>query len=208
MRKIFLSVIALLFLSFFISQSAKADCATIKDGTILDSAGNVIETGNDQFGYNYQAHNFNGTYDRSDRVHDGTYWGTVADYVDDKLMMKWNDEWLSNKDCDGDNKLDRHFGHPSYIGSGAWLTNHVEGEYYDADGNVCHYTYFVKIVAVSSNDNLVAGIWHDADGVEIGPEIWGEFAIIQSIYNDPCGGFHGVEYLTPSRPGLGNREDE
>lgn len=208
MKKVFVSVIAVLFLSFFVSQSAKAGCAVIKDGTILDSAGNVVKIGYDQFGYNYQAHHFNGTYDSSDRVLDGTYWGTVADYVDDKLMMKWNNAWLSNRDCDGDNKLDRHFGHPSYIGSGAWLTNNVEGDYYGIDGNVCHYTYFVKIVAVPSDAVLVAGIWHGADGVEIGPEIWGEFAIIQSIYNDPCAGFHGVEYLTPSRPGLGNREDD
>lgn len=207
MKNIFLVVMLALSCLLTVNTEAKGDCAEIQDGTILDSAGNVIETGYDQFGYNYQAHKFNGTYDSSDRVLDGTYWGDVADYVDDKLAMKWNDAWLSNKDCNGDNKLDRHFGHPSYIGSGAWLTNNVEGDYYDADGNVCHYTYFVKIVAVSADDNLVGGIWHDSDGVEIGPSIWGEFAIIQSIYNDPCGGFHGVEYLTPSRPGLGNREE-
>ena len=170
--------------------------------------GNVIETGYDQFGYNYQARKFNGTYDSSDRIIDGTYWGSTEDYVDDKLAMKWNDAWLSNKDCDGDNKLDRHFGHLGYIGSGAWLTNNVEGDYYDVGGSTCHYTYYVKIVAVSSDDILVSGIWHGADGVEIGPEIWGQFAIIQSVYNDPCGGSHGVEYLSPARPGLGNREDE
>ena len=207
MRKVFLSV-AVIFFSFFISQSAKADCQEIKAGTILDSAGNVIEIGYDQFGYNYQAHKFNGTYDSSDRVLDGTYWGTVADYVDDKLAMKWNDAWLSNADCNGDDKLDRHFGYPGYKDSGAWLTNNVEGDYTNVEGNKCHYTYFVKIVAVSSDSILVAGIWHDADGVEIGPQIWGDFAIIQSVYNDPCGGFHGVEYLSPARPGLGNREEE
>ena len=208
MRNVFLAVMLLVSVFLAVNAEVKGDCADIQDGTIVDSAGNVIQTGYDQFGYNYQAHMFNGTYDSSDRVLDGTYWGDVADYVDDKLMMKWNDEWLSNKDCDGDNKLDRHFGHSSYIGSGAWLTNNVEGDYYDGDGNECHYTYFVKIIAVSSDATLVAGIWHDADGVEIGPQIWGDFAIIQSVYNDPCGGSHGVEYLSPARPGLGNWEDE
>lgn len=207
MRNVFLAVI-LAFSGFLISIEAKGDCASIQGGTITDSGGSTIHVGYDQFGYNYQAHKFNGTYDSSDRNLDGTYWGDVADYVDDKLAMKWNDAWLSNKDCDGDNKLDRHFGHVSYIGSGAWLTNNVEGEYYGPDGNVCHYTYFVKIVAVSSTDVLVSGIWHDSSGVEIGPEIWGQFAIIQSVYNDPCGGSHGIEYLSPARPGLGNREDE
>lgn len=204
---LFLSII-FAFSSFLVNMEAKGGCVSIQGGTLLDSSGNVIETGYDQFGYNYQARKFNGTYDSSDRKIDGTYWGDVADYVDDKLAMKWNDAWLSNKDCDGDSKLDRHFGRASYVGSGAWLTNNVSGDYYDADGNVCHYTYFVKIVAVSASDILLSGIWHDSKGVEIGPEIWGQFAIIQSIYNDPCGGFHGVEYLSPARPGLGHREDE
>lgn len=188
MKRILLIALFILA-SMPLASMAFAECTTIQDGTLLDSAGNVIETGYDQFGYNYQAHKFNGTYDSSDRINDGTYWGSTEDYVDDKLAMKWNDAWLSNKDCDGDNKLDRFFGHSSYIGSGAWLTNNIEGDYYDGDGNECHYTYFVKIVAVSSTDVLVSGIWHDSEGVEIGPEIWGQFAIIQSVYNDPCGGF-------------------
>lgn len=207
MKNVFLAVM-LAFSGFLISIEAKGDCADIKSGTILDSAGNVIEVGYDEFGYNYGARKFNGTYDGSDRDLDDTYWGSTGDYVNDKLMMKWNDAWLSNKDCDGDNKLDRHLDHATYKNSGAWLTNQVNGDYYDVDGNECHYTYYVKIVAVKSTDVLISGIWHGSDGVEIGPSIWGEFAVIQSIFNDPCGGFHGVEYLTPSRPGLGNREDE
>ena len=84
-----------------------ASCATIQGGTIEDSAGNPIQTGYDQFGYNYQSHMFNGTYDSSDRTIDGTYWGSTGDYVDDSLIMKWSDAWLSNVDCNGDNKLDR-----------------------------------------------------------------------------------------------------
>ena len=46
-------------------------------------------------------------------------------------------------------------------------------------------------------------MWHDGSGDEIGPEIWGSFAIIQQVYNDPCGGAHGLEYKG-ARPGLGN----
>ena len=30
--------------------------------------------GTDKYGYNYNAHSFNGTYDSSDRVLDGMYW--------------------------------------------------------------------------------------------------------------------------------------
>ena len=75
--------------------------------------------------------------------------------------------------------------------------------YPDGDGNECQWIYFVKMVAVPEDATLVADIWYDADGTEIGPEIWDSFAIIQSVYNDPCGGYHGVEYLSPVGPGFG-----
>src|SRR4051812_30964530 len=58
--------------------AAPAPCATIQGGTITDSAGNAVSTGYDKFGYNYQAHMFNGTYDSSDRVLDGLYFGDAA----------------------------------------------------------------------------------------------------------------------------------
>ena len=90
-----------------VPANAAQACANINSGTITDSVGNVIANGYDQFGYNYQAHMFNGTYDSSDRVLDGTYWGGTGDYVDDTLIMKWSDSWLANVDCDGDDKLDR-----------------------------------------------------------------------------------------------------
>jgi len=148
-----------------------AGCATIKDGTIQDTAGNIITLGYDEFGYNYQAHMFNGRYCDYDRVAGGE-WCNIT------LMMKWNDAWLSNKDCNGDNKLDR----PSddggtYIGSGAWLTNHDRG----VDENGKRWTYFVKIIAVPSDATLADGTWYAADGTEIGPVIWGSFAVIQQV---------------------------
>ncbi|MFH1153059.1 MAG: hypothetical protein V1793_04525 [Pseudomonadota bacterium] len=43
-------------------DGSKPACATIQSGTILASDGAVIETGYDQWGYNYQAHIFNGYY--------------------------------------------------------------------------------------------------------------------------------------------------
>jgi hypothetical protein len=107
--------------------------------------------------------------------------------------MKWNDAWLSNKDCDGDGKLDRYYGYPSYIGSGAWLTNHQSGE----DGGD-HWTYFVKIVAAPADATKVSGVWYAADGTEIGPAIWGAFAIIQQVESGA-----GATYVSPAGPGLG-----
>lgn len=173
----------------------KGDCTTIQDG-LFDSEGRPLVLGYDQFGYNYQAHMFNGRYCDYDREEGG-------DYCDVDLIMKWNDAWLSNVSCDGDEFLDRHYGYDSYIGSGAWCTNHQKGTYEDDDGKTQHWEWFVKFIAVPEDAYLDGGIWYTADGEEIGPEIWGSFAEIQSIYNDPYGGYHGVEYLSPAGPGLG-----
>ena len=151
-------------------------CITIQDGGLVDSAGNPISVGYDQFGYNYQAYMFNGRYCDSDRVIGG-------DYCDVNLIMKWNDAWLSNMDCDGDGKLDRYYGNVSYIGSGAWLTNHQSGT--NEDGT--KWTYFVKIVAKPDANFDCA----DVGGIEI----WGSFCEIQTVSNDPAYDEHGVQLL-------------
>lgn len=174
------------------------DCTTIQSGKLVTSDGSVIETGNDLWGYNYQARKFNGMY--CDSYRDAEW---CQPYKDIKLQMKWNDAWLSNKDCDGDGLLDRHYGNDSYVGSGAWLTNHMSGEYEDAEGNRCTWNYFVKIIAAPADATLDAGIWYASDGTEIGPVIWGSFAEIQVVENDPCAGVHGKQYISPDHPGLG-----
>jgi hypothetical protein len=172
-------------------------CTTIQSGELLTSADDVITPGYDQWGYNYQARLFNGGY--CDAYRDAAW---CQEWKDVDLAMKWNDAWLSNKDCDGDDLLDRHYGHDSYIGSGAWLTNHQSGEY-ELDGETCKWTYFVKIVSAPEDANLVDGTWYAADATEIGPVIWGAFAVIQRISNDVCLGEHGVLYLSPVGPGFG-----
>ncbi|MDO8424270.1 MAG: hypothetical protein Q7S54_01510 [bacterium] len=165
---------------------AKPSCATIQGGTITDSAGNPVSVGVDKFGYNYQAHMFNGTYDSSDRTLDGTYWGSTGDYVDDTLIMKWSDAWLANVDCNADGKLDRGLVDGVVGGTSlGWLTNMNEGDYFDTNGDVQHYTYFAKIVWTGS-----------------GSPLWGEYTIIQEVYNDPAGGFHGLQSKVGA-PGFG-----
>lgn len=200
------------------------DCTTIQDGILTYSSGHYLEgepliVGFDIFGYNYQAHQFKGSYvnvylggaglppyEGDDEAYLAENPGAenhwAWPYRDVQLLMKWNDAWLSNKDCDGDGKLDRHYGYASYIGSGAWETNHQSG-WYEENGKNYHWNYFTKIVAVPEDAWLDGGYWYTFDGIEIGPAIWGEFATIQSIYNDPGQGAHGVEYLSPASPGLG-----
>lgn len=159
-----------------IAWQTTAGCATIQDGTITDSAGNVLTTGYDQYGYNYQAHMFNGTYDSADRILDGKYFGDTGDYVDDSLIMKWSDSWLANVDCNHDGKLDRGLVNGVVGGTSlGWLINQDEG-YYDSNGDGtqdAHYTYFAKIGYVGSGGTL-----------------WGAYEILQEENQDPLAMLH------------------
>lgn len=182
-------MVAIVLLGAMVGLALSSGCVTMQSGTITDTSGNPIRVGFDHFGYNYQAHEFNGTYDSVDRVLDGTYWGSTGDYVDDRLRMKWSDSWLANKDCNGDGKLDRGLV-DGVVGSTSkgWLTNQVEGEYFDGAGSEQHYTYFVKIG------------WTGP-----GSPLWGEYTILQEIYNDPAGGFHGPTFKAAT-PGFGQND--
>lgn len=148
-------------------------CTTIKDGTLIDKYGNELVLGYDQFGYNYQAHQFNGRYCDYDRVIGGAY-------CDVTLVMKWSDTWLSNKDCPGDGETDGLLdrggpGGTSSAAEGAWVTNHQRG--IDENGE---WTYFVKIVYPPGGVVDVVepfGI-DDNTGGEI---IWGSYIVLQRV---------------------------
>jgi hypothetical protein len=200
------------FSSQVMAKDGKTKCATIKDGTIEygrvgDPTTEIIHIGYDQWGYNYQAHMFNGYYDNYSRP------DTLAD-EGNWLQMKWSDEWLSNKDCNGDGKLDRGYSCDSESASssncpGAWLTNHERGTYINDDEEECNYTYFVKIVAAPADAYKNEGFWYtDDDDEEIGPVIWGAYAIIQEVSNDSCAGEHGILYKSPAGPGFGQYHPE
>lgn len=183
-----------------VSTLAKSNngCVTIQDGQLYTTDGELISTGYSQWGYNYQAHMFNGMYcDYHPNYRPGGagHEQCMAEYGDAELIMKWNDAWLANKDCDGDGLLDRHYGFDSYIGSGAWLTNHMRDSYVGDDGKTHYWESFVKIVAKPTADYNCA-----ATG---GVEIWGAFCEIQRVYNDPYAGYHGLEFKAV-QPGLGN----
>lgn len=201
MRKFLMILLGLVVVAFLIGITShyavakKGNCVTIQDGILLASTGELLTAGYDEFGYNYQAHMFNGRYCDYDRVAGGSY-------CDVDLIMKWNDAWLSSKSCDGDLLLDRHFGYHSYIGSGAWLTNHQSGKV-EVNGKLRKWTYFVKIVAAPEGAHPANGYWYLADGTELGEVIWGSFAVIQRVLNDPSEGVHGKQYVSPAAPGFG-----
>jgi len=162
------------------------------------------------YGTNYQAHIFNGYYANNylGRYGFPPYEGDAEAYLaanpsaanewywpyrDTWVVMKWDDNWLANTDCDGDGRLDRHYGYSSYIGCSAWLTNHQRGV---EDGQ--NWTYFIKIVAVPVDATLSGDVWYAADGTEIGPVIWGEFAVIEEVASG-----EGAYYVSPAGPGFG-----
>lgn len=208
-------------------HEAKKTGTTIQDGILTYSSTHFLAdepliVGYDPYGYNYQGHMFVGSYANSYLGGSGypPYEGDDDAYLaenpsvvntwfwpyrDVQLMMKWNDAWLSNMDCDGDGKLDRYFGHPSYDGSGAWLTNYQSGSYFDEDNNEIKWNYYVKIITPSTanGDVKMDGVWYQADGTLIGPVIWGAFAIIQQVENDPGIGAHGLQFNSASPTGFG-----
>lgn len=158
-------------------------CASIAGGTIHTADGALITLGFDEWGYNYQARLFVGEYcdvQRGNGVCDEAYEGVA-------LLMTWNEAWLSVRDCNGDGRLDRHLGDPSYIGSGARLTNHLMGSY-ELNGRTCHWRQRFVIEAAPSDAERVDDTWYDADGNELGPVIWEEFVEIAGPLHDPCGG--------------------
>jgi hypothetical protein len=154
-------------------------CARIVGGTILTSEGEPVTLGFDEWGYNYQAKLFHGSYCDSLRGAECS-----EEYADVELTMKWNDAWLDNVDCDGDQLLDRP---TSYRGSGAWLTNQMDGRY-ELEGRRCRWHQFSLFIAAPSDASAVDGIWYDDDGEELGPVIWNDFYVAERRRIDPCGG--------------------
>jgi len=227
MKKIYIGLAAVLILigamllNTNVSSAKKPEaCTTIQDGVLTYSAThylnpNPLKIGYDEYGYNYQAHMFKGSYANvylgSDgfppyKGDDNAYAQRLTDeglsnpdnkwywpYRNVDLLMKWNNAWLANTDCDGDGLLDRHYEFTSYIGSGAWETNHMKG----GEGKDS-WTYFTKIVAAPADATLNSGVWYNAEGIEIGPSIWGEFATIMEVESGL-----GATYISPAGPGFG-----
>jgi len=158
-------------------------CTTIKGGTILDTAKGLISLGYDKWGYNYQANMFNGWYGNYSRPSTPVSGG-------DQLMMKWNNAWLSNQDCDGDGKLDRHLGYPTYKDSGAWLTNHASGTYISTNPSNYHWNlvgnYIISFVLGGTyNHNMTitetGGVLGGSGGYPAGSSSYSYYWTINSV---------------------------
>lgn len=187
----FLALMVLLFSPMGTVALAR-QCVTIQSGQLYDSSGEKIEMGFDNWGYNYQAHMFNGKYCQA--YHNASW---CQPYADIDLEMTWNDAWLSNKDCDGDGKLDTHYGYESYRGSGAWLTISQKGFFVDKKGARQQWSSLERIVAVPRDAILREGRWYTSDGTEIGPSIWDNFAVTMRYVQSTGVKVQGILYLSP-----------
>jgi hypothetical protein len=111
-------------------------------------------------------------------------------------VKKWSDDWLANVDCNGDGKLDRGLTGTTSTGTSmGWVTNHFEGDYMGSDGEMHHYTYFVKI---AYDNGLACGKGEPTC-------IWGLYTIIEELQNDLFGGYGGrIKFVNKlTGPGLG-----
>jgi hypothetical protein len=127
--------------------------------------------------------------------------------------MKWSPEYLNRVDSNGDGFLD--YGYADCRGEGtnvnltradcpgAWLTNKMTYDYINDDGETCTFMSFSKMVAVPLDAVLEGGVWYTADGQEIGSYLWENFALLQKIVNDPCGGSQGIFEKYPTPAGFG-----
>lgn len=188
-------VLLLVVLCFVISGPIFAQqCAKIQNGGIIDAKGSPVTVGYDKYGYNYQAHIFNGLYPNYSRP------DVVVTSGTEKLVMKWSDDWLANVDCTGDSKLDRGLNAKTGAVAGfsmGWVTNHFEGDYLGSDGEYHHYTYFAKIVYVGAPPASGPDPWASV-------RIWGLYAVIEEIQTDPFGEYGGrLKSTKLVAPGLG-----
>ncbi|MEO6508570.1 MAG: hypothetical protein ABIO02_01325, partial [Patescibacteria group bacterium] len=105
--------------------------------------------------------------------------------------------------------------------SGTWTDNYQNGSrngnWSTTTGNgtvlACTWSDFIKIVAAPTTayHDPVGGFYGEGTwltqvgGTEIGPAIWGDFAVIQEVSSDPCGQSTDLmNFRSDVRSGLGH----
>ncbi|MCK5358171.1 MAG: hypothetical protein KAJ48_07230 [Elusimicrobiales bacterium] len=175
-------------------------CRNIQSGELY-RWNELLGTGFDSWGYNYQGHGFNGAYCDHYRDFRPGSPGNIdceAAYSGLKLQMRWNDEYLSNKDCiGGDGHLDLHPNFPSYLSSGATLSATLRGTY-QHNSEVCELDYTIKIfadprAAIKDDEGLW---WYTIDGKELGPVLWEDFVITRELEKNSCNAINGRDLIT------------
>jgi len=242
-----ITIILLIAAGSVMAAKPNKQCNTIQSGQIHYPSDyylgdKPITTGFDEYGWNYQAHSFEGyfanyafdafglpPYEGNEeayyqRLVDEGFASNIneamnfmyGDYFrsffwinrDISYSLKWNDEYKSNKDCNGDGLIDftdRYSNVSYFVGTGAWITEKQRGTYFDDSGKKCSFIYFAKHIAVPKNAYEENDEWYTVGNQLIGPSVYLGYglATIQQVINDSCGGCHGIYYKTQISPGLG-----
>ncbi|MFD1316909.1 hypothetical protein [Namhaeicola litoreus] len=179
-------------------------------------------TGFNEFGYNWQAHHFNGVvmnaifgdyidengnpamgldpYNGDDEAYLAKYpWLALEEYQmlwsfrNIHLVMHWSKTLISDFGVYPDN----------WFNSGSWITFHYSGI-----NNHKNWSQFQKLVAARSSDELINGIWYDRNGNELGyASDWPDLIIVQiNTTGEPPFPFTSDSYKNSTSPGLGNHK--
>uniref|UniRef100_UPI003217F45B hypothetical protein n=1 Tax=uncultured Draconibacterium sp. TaxID=1573823 RepID=UPI003217F45B len=190
----------------------------------LKSANSNKVNGFDEYGYNWNAHHFSGSFYNAivgDNLYAFAQWSHTTPYrgMDDditpadpgdmmydlwqlawylrhvNLVMHWNDALIS-KEGVYPADLDE------WIGSDAWITFHFSG----VDENGKRWSQFQKMVAANNGDELIDGIWYNNEGEEIGIfNDWTQLILVQCVKTgEPPFPFSAIPaYKNTARLGFG-----
>ncbi|MFH4967533.1 hypothetical protein V8G61_04935 [Gaetbulibacter sp. M240] len=198
-----LILVFLMTISCETEQFSETENLTPLKETLLKSINKNKKTGFDQWGYNWNAHQFNGYLINAyfgDEMNENAPWykkeppfdGNVSEYAqehpevldypfwiygDMKLVMHWNESSISSDGVYQDPIVD----------TDAWITFH-----YSMGEGETSWSQFQKYVAVDSTDELVVyyeengipiyGEWFSDDGQSVGLfYLWKDRALIQVV---------------------------
>ena len=202
-------------------MTAPENVTTLDQAAFKNSKADKKMTGFDQWGYNWNAHHFNGYlinavlgdflfidyphYQYPPYKGEGMpYWDELVGYfdyfvyfmppelLDCKLVMHWNEKLISNEGVYPEKWMD----------SNGWITFHFM---YDKDKE--KWSHFRRMVAARSTDYVENGMWYNKDGTELGvaTDVWPELIINQVINTGdvPYLFYRTDPYRSPYSPGYG-----
>jgi hypothetical protein len=195
--------------------------------TVLKSGntGNEKITGFDEWGFNWNAHEFRG-YTINMLLGDHAFigmphykkyvyhgegmdfwdmlvsefeyfpWLMPAELLDSRLISTWNDALISSNG---------EYPANGWMDTGAWIV-------FDYSGRAGNESWKAmrKLVAARSTDQLTDGVWYNDAGEEIGLEsmFWSDLIIVQVVNNGdvPPFPFFFEDYNSPNGPGYGQHK--
>jgi len=216
-KNIILTLVLALFLSVTSCNKSDLDESIELNNFNEKSSDLLLKSNNkgfDAYGYNWNAHHFNGILFNAiigDYLYNGAFFGDWEPYTGNdveylalypsavylpwdyrhiNLVMHWNEALISREGV-----------YPEkWIDSNGWITFHYSG----MDENGKRWSQFQKMVAAKSTDNYSNGIWYDMNGNEIGVySTWAELILIQVVNTGNIHPDFFAPYVNPSSSGIG-----